>query len=148
MIYDRIDRLEGYAKGNRRLLAVMDFLQSNDLEVIGDGRYELSDGVFCTVGTYSVRDSGEFEIHKKYADLQLSIMGGERIEAAFIEHVSDDKGYSVENDCGFFAKSDMVSVINLRPGYFALLYPQDAHKPTMKLEEPFSRKAVFKIPLE
>jgi len=37
--------------------------------------------------------------------------------------------------------------MKLLPGRFAILYPQDAHKPLIRIEADSVRKIIFKIPV-
>ena len=148
MIFDRIANLETYAKNDEKLTAIVEFLKAHPAETLADGRHELSLGIYANVSTGPVRDSGDFEAHRKYADLQLMVEGSEIMEWAHLNDMTNATDYSESNDCQFFAcQPAATSALKVYPGYFAIFYPQDGHKPLIHLDHDASRKVIFKIPV-
>lgn len=148
MIFDRIANLKTYAKGDEKLTAVIDFLKSHPAETLADGRHELSLGVYANVGSGSVRDAGDFEAHRKYADLQLIVEGSEIMEWAHLSDMTNGTQYNESGDFQLFSCQPVPTVpLRVYPGYFVIFYPQDGHKPSIRLDHDISRKVIFKIPV-
>lgn len=148
MIFDRITNLETYAKGDEKLTAIVEFLKANPVEILDDGRHELSLGVYANVGAGPVRDGGDFEVHRRYADLQLMAEGSEIMEWAHLSDMTGGTEYNGEGDFQLFSCQPAGTVsLKVYPGYFAIFYPQDGHKPSLRLDHDFSRKIIFKIPV-
>jgi biofilm protein TabA len=70
-----------------------------------------------------------FESHKRYIDLQYCITGGERIAWELIHSLSPDDGYNQDKDFQFYKPHKTSNILTLTPGYFAVFYPEDAHRP-------------------
>lgn len=69
------------------------------------------------------------EAHKNYLDIQLLLEGSERIGWKAMEDAEVvETPYDEEKDIVFYAdKSD--SYIQLKPGQFAVIFPEDLHAP-------------------
>ena len=147
MIFDTVDKLREYAGYNQAFSLIADFLDKNDAEKLELTRYELGDGVFCSVSEYQPGDGGKFEAHRRYADLQYVVTGSEKIEVLPICDASESGGYT--DDIEFFAKAKrQPSAVVLNAGTFAWVAPQDTHRPCIKADSESVRKIVFKIPLD
>ena len=146
MILDRIDNLKFYGVFDKKLAAIVEFLKTHP--TLSDGHYELDMGIYVNVGSGTVRDSGDFEVHRRYADLQWVIEGSEVIEWASLSVMRSSTEYNEAGDYQLFSDAAGETVaLKLTPGYFAIFYPQDGHKPSLRLNHDVSRKAIFKIPL-
>ena len=87
-------------------------------------------------------DEAVFEAHRKYADLQISISGGETIGWLPIEKLPEtDKTNENPLFRDFHSQADVL--VPLEPGRFVLLFPQDAHAPC--IGSGISHKLVVKI---
>lgn len=147
MIFDTVDKLREYAGYNQAFSVIADFLDKNDAAKLELTRYELGDGIFCSVSEYQPGEGGKFEAHRRYADLQYVVMGSEKIEVLPICDASESGGYT--DDIEFFAKAERLpSAVVLNAGTFAWFAPQDTHRPCIKAESENVRKIVFKIPLD
>lgn len=148
MIFDHISRLGNYTS-IPGLANVADFLRGHPAETLTPGRYELPDGMWCTVSEPEMRADGPYEIHHRYADVQVLLVGSEQIDYAPVEALDKCLDFSEERDIGFIHQETEEHLgLRLYPGWFTVLYPDDAHKPLIKLEHDHIRKAVFKIPME
>lgn len=146
MIFDHIDHLKVYAANDKKLSAIVDYLKQNP--ELKDGHYELTDGIYVNVGPGTVRDSGDFEAHRNYIDLQLLLDGSERIDWAPLSAMTAKTDYDAAADCQMFSCCpSKTAILKLYPGFFAVFYPQDGHKPLLHLDHKESRKAIFKIPV-
>ena len=84
-----------------------------------------------------------FESHKKYLDIQIVTEGMERVEIAHPETLSltEEKG----DFFGYTGQAEQT--VLLRPGSFLVVFPGDAHRLRLPVEQPgeaFTR-VVFKI---
>ncbi len=152
MIYDRMDKLDSYRGISEHLDAAIDYLAEADLGSLPDGKHPIQgSSLSVTLQSYKTKEAGlgKFEAHKKYMDIQLVLKGSETCYWSATEFLSPLVPYSEERDIVFFADGDAPSIaLPLEPGYFAILLPQDAHKPCCHLEgERDVRKVVVKVPL-
>jgi YhcH/YjgK/YiaL family protein len=116
-----------------------------------DGRHEIEgQRLFALVQSYTTRPATEvvFEAHRSYMDLQLVFEGREAIGWAPTAALETTEPYSAEKDVELLDGS-VALVMPLESGWFAVLLPQDAHKPCCHLDGPSKvRKVVFKIAIE
>ena len=93
----------------------------------------------------------ELESHRKYIDIHTTITGSERIDWYPTSVLSAKSSYSESEDAIYYERKEPPSArINMYPGIFAALWPEDAHMPRiMTGEKPeLIKKAVFKIKID
>ena len=153
MIYDKLENASVYPLGPAFEKAIR-FVQGLTAD-IPNGKYEIDgDAVYARVMEYSTQDGApeKYEVHRQYADLQAVITGHETIFARLAGGLPVHTPYNVEKDCEFLAPDDKAYAVNLAmfPGYFTLLFPQDAHmgKGTTCLGPAGLKKVVVKIALD
>ena len=71
------------------------------------------------------------EVHRDYVDIHILLEGKERIGWKAIEDVNQLKqAYQKEGDCALY--SDVpTTFVDLLPGQFAIVYPEDPHAPVI-----------------
>jgi YhcH/YjgK/YiaL family protein len=148
MIYDVFTNMKLYFGEKSRLHKALDFAVRFDRSQ-SDGRYEVDgDKIYALVMTYSTKSAEElkFEAHKKYIDIQLLLEGREFLDVTQDRNLNVEMEYSDEKDAALFtAPADMTSVL-LGPGNFAVLYPDDIHRPGRKVKDSKQvRKMVIKV---
>lgn len=124
------------------------FIDEHDLVALEPGRYDLGDGDFVNIicTTTRPREESQYESHVNYIDLQMPIEGYEICEVAPIEQAKVTQPYDADSDCAFHSNSHEDMQYLLEPGNFIVLMPEDAHMPTLTIDEPEPiKKAVFKI---
>jgi len=124
------------------------FLDEHDLASIKPGRYELGEGDFLNVIETSTRprEESQYESHVNYIDIQMPIKGYELCEVSLLEDAKVSVPYSEADDIAFHSNSHEDMQYLLEPGSFIVLMPEDAHMPTLAIDEPAPiKKAVFKI---
>ncbi len=119
-----------------------DFLNS-----LGEERVDIVPGeVWCTKFTYETihDDESFFEAHEKFLDIHMMLSGSERVEIA---SPADLEQFRNEPQNDFYAyHGEGRHKLVLSPGDFLVVWPDDAHKIKMYLDEPKTvTKAVFKI---
>jgi YhcH/YjgK/YiaL family protein len=147
MIIDVLTNAEMYAGLNSRIALGLNFLKSSNFATMEPGKYEI-DGknVFALVQTYQTKpkDSGVWEAHRRYTDIQYVAEGIERIGYANLKTLTVSQPYDKENDFELFkGHGDFLTV---SAGTFAIFAPQDAHMPCVAIQEPSSvKKVVVKV---
>ena len=150
MIYDILGNVKHYFDKNSRLFKALTFVDNFDASQ-EDGRYEIDgDNIYALVMTYQTGPAGEgpFEAHKKYIDVQALIQGSEGADIALEHNLEITKPYSQSSDDMLFAAPHRYSSLVMKPGGFAVFYPQDIHRPGRQLDgEETVRKIVVKVSL-
>ena len=148
MIYDKFENAGIYFEENSLLYKAISYAKSFDRST-PDGRYEIEgDDMFSLVMTYDTcpADENRFEAHKKYIDVQVILSGEETIGFTLENNLASIKAYSEQNDVEFFKSPENSSVLVMEPGYFAVFYPHDVHRPNCNLRaEKNNRKVVVKV---
>ena len=87
--------------------------------------------IYVNVMTYATLPPEEcrFESHRKYIDLQYTIMGSEIIEWARSDELTPDGGYDESMDLQFYRPALTHTRVPMRPGYFGIFFRSDAHRP-------------------
>jgi YhcH/YjgK/YiaL family protein len=147
MIIDVLANAEMYAKLNSRIELGLNFLKTNNFLTMEPGKYEI-DGknVFALVQTYQTKpkDSGVWEAHRRYIDIQYVAEGIERIGYTNLNTLTVSQPYDTENDFELFKGHGDFLTVNA--GTFAIFAPQDAHMPGIAIQEPAQlKKVVVKV---
>lgn len=134
-------------KGFLGLEKALEWLRATDLLKLVPGRHAIEgDLIFASVAEYLTKpvSEGFWEAHRRYIDVQVVPAGRERFgfshlhEMRFVSHDEARDLSVLEGEGDFFI---------LRPGIFAVLFPEDAHMPGLQADstpEPV-RKIVVKI---
>ena len=141
MIVDSFDYIACYKGLHPNLDKAIDWLNSHTLDALENGKTIIDgENVFVNVMDADLRDANgaAFEYHRRYADLQIDITGGEGW--GYTNEPGEEVGkYAV--DCGF---QDSASVVS-----GALFFPTELHKPGLVQDGCANvRKAVVKIKME
>lgn len=150
MISDTLSSAALYSAVHPRFAPGFDFLRQLPAG-IADGRYELDgDNLFALVQSYTTTPAAErkLEHHRVYADIQYVFGGEEIIEHAPLPGLPVETAYIEAKDYGLVRDPAERSSVILRPGTWAIFFPQDAHKPGCSLRGPSAvRKVVVKVRL-
>ena len=119
------------AKLGQHFAKAVTFLQRRDLKSLPNGRYELDgENAYAMVQEVMLKPwgTGRPEVHHEYFDIQLPLSGEETIGVGrFDPAIPGD--FDGEKDVGFYDDAQ-VEPLALRPGEFAILYPEScAHAP-------------------
>lgn len=147
MITDHIRNAALYTQQYAGLGAGFAFIQAFQAQTQPDGRYELSQDGYAVVQTYktAAADDKLWESHEKYLDLQYVVQGKELISCADVKTMHVHSAYDAETDSTLYDGQGRTNV-GLSDGYFAVFFPDDAHKPGCDWEKTHAvRKIVVKI---
>jgi YhcH/YjgK/YiaL family protein len=146
MIIDRIQNAGLYA-ADQKLARALQYLAKTDFTKMAPGKVEI-DGtaLFALIQTPTTRakESAQFEVHRKYIDVQYIVEGVEIMGYAHLSALSTITPYNTENDAEFLIGEG--NFITVRAGFFVVFYPEDAHMPCLACGQPKpTRKVVIKI---
>lgn len=132
MIVDRLENLEKYASLNPLFAQAIEFLKTNDLNVMEVGKTELK-GKDLVVNVAQTspksKEQAKLETHNEFIDIQIPLSGPEIM--GYTEGkdcLPTDAPYNAEKDITFF-EGLADSYITVKPGMFAIFFPQDGHAP-------------------
>jgi len=149
MIIDRLDNWNIYFKKESALYEGIEFILKQFTENMQDGRYEINGSdVYAMVQSYHTENSKnkKMESHRRYIDIQYIVSGRELIEWVPVSGLYPAGQYSEEKDVVFYDDCEEASSLILAPGFFAVFYPHDAHRPGCVVDKPESvRKIVIKV---
>jgi YhcH/YjgK/YiaL family protein len=147
MILDKIENIGYYSELSSNLKKGFNFLCSTDLTSLAIGRYNIDhDQVFALVSEYVSKDEVDckLEAHQRYADIQYIVSGREAIGFVSLSNQTIISPYNPEKDIVFF-EGESVPLI-LEKGMFAVFFPQDIHRPCMRISGPeMVKKVVVKV---
>lgn len=146
MVLDSIKNFGLYATITERLAAGFNFITTTDLIAIKEGIYEI-DGksIFAIVQEYDTKEEKDcfLEGHTKYIDIQYMVQGTELMGIAT---KGDQKiqSFDVEKDYTFYEGE--TSYIKVGAGMFTLFFPDDLHRPCIRVgSETKVKKVVIKV---
>lgn len=147
MIIDILENAGHYTDMHEHFNKAFDFLQETDIENTESGKYVLDgDRVFAMVQEYDSRDIKDckLEAHRKYIDIQYIVSGEEFIGVDLLKDQPSKDGYDENKDIIFFQAES--SAVKMKPGMFAIFYPDDLHMPGIKVNRPARvKKVVVKV---
>lgn len=118
---------------NPHFKKVFDYIKSHDLTNIPVGKIEIDgENAWINVSEVEGKEPGEakLESHNLYIDIQLPLIGKETFgwKAREALKVEKEGGYNVMKDITFYADEPSL-YFTLKPGDFAVLFPEDGHAP-------------------
>lgn len=150
MIYGSLKYADAAMHKDARLEPGFRFLLAIS-SALADGKHEIAGGAHAIISTYQTAspDEKKFEAHRKYIDLQCVIAGDEIAHVSDISTLVTAEEYDGTRDIAFFHDPASYETIVLRYGFFAVFYPEDAHRPGMTsgTAPTTVRKVVVKIPV-
>ncbi len=147
MIKDNIRNAALYENVNPLFPVAFAFLEEAMKSAPEVGRYELDGGAFALVQSYDTKseENCKIEAHKKMIDIQCVLKGKELFGVADVrsEEMTEDR--FAEKDVAFYKGS--VDLLTLTDGDFAIVFPEDAHRPQQG-DGSHVEKVVIKVPFE
>lgn len=131
MIVDRIENWKRYFN-NAAWQRAFDFLGS--LSADSDEKKTELDGdeVFGRVMSYATCGPNEavLEAHRDYIDVQMTLSGSEGIDWFPTQSLESSGPYNAQKDVEYFKRPGPAPArVNVFPGTFVVLFPEDAHMP-------------------
>ena len=147
MIYDKISNITLYKGISKNLDTAIQFISTHDLNQLPLGKTVIDgDKVYINVMETSAAplEEREYEVHKNYMDIQMDLVGVERIDTGDFHNVTF-KEYNPDLDVAAADAPDVASCI-IGPGNFIICMAREPHKPNIAVtEDTFLKKAVCKV---
>ena len=146
MIIDSLDNLEKYVAINPLFPKVVEFLRSNDLNKLEDGKYEIEGkDLFVNIQMAKGRtpEAAVIETHNKMIDIQIPLSDAETFGYTQRDLLPAAE-YNEEKDITKIPDLAADSYVTCMPGMMAIFFPQDGHAPCIA-GVPEIKKAIFKV---
>lgn len=113
---------------------LFDYVKTHDLLHAELGRIEI-DGDRLFINNVNPEcvpaEKQVLELHRDYIDVHILLEGAERIGWKAIEDLTTEtKPYEQEGDCALYSDTP-TTFVDLLPGQFAIVYPEDPHAPVI-----------------
>ncbi len=147
MIFDKLDNAELYYPLSKKIKKAFEFIKITEWKNLEPGKYEYDEDIFANLQEYETKNptDAEFEVHRKYYDIQYVISGKEAMGIGQLDDLNITKPYDKDKDVVF--GECPYSTIIVPEGYFTLFAPKDAHKPSLNVsnETKEVKKVIVKI---
>lgn len=134
MVLDTLENLEKYASLNPLFPEVIKFIKATDLNQLELGKIVLVENdLFVNVAQAEpkTKEAAKLETHNEYIDIQIPLSNVEVMGyTAAKDCVPADAPYNSEKDITFF-EGLATDYITVKPGMFAIFFPQDGHAPAV-----------------
>lgn len=147
MVIDKLDKLCFYASLNPLFQDIVDFLKTNDLNSLEEGKHFIKDkDLFVNIQMAKGRPAEEatLETHRRMIDIQIPLSGEETFGYTPLEDLPTEFEYNDEKDITKYGHTKAATYVTCKPGEMAIFFPQDGHAPCIS-SEPAIKKAIFKI---
>jgi biofilm protein TabA len=151
MIYGQIKNLEQEkAAFSPALQKALLYLKQTDLSILPVGRHDIDgDSMFALVSEYVTepKEDRKPEAHQKYVDIQCLVSGEETIGCSLLASQYEVLQDELElKDLIFYKEVEQEVDMLLKPGVYAVLFPNDVHRPCCMGSSPARvKKIVIKI---
>lgn len=138
-------RIEGLHPSFKTLF---DYVKSHDLLHAELGRIEI-DGNNLFINNVNPecvdKEKQVLELHRDYIDVHILLEGSEALGWKAVEDLTSEvKAYEEDGDCALYS-DDPTIWVDLQPGQFAIVYPEDPHAPVVGKGK--IRKLIAKVKL-
>ncbi|WRS26235.1 YhcH/YjgK/YiaL family protein [Oscillospiraceae bacterium MB08-C2-2] len=150
MLYTSIALAEKYNYLEEKFKICYEFLRRSDLADLPEGAIKLTEDITVQVQEYDTipPNTGKFETHERFFDIQYMVSGQELFGIADRSELEIQTPYDSEKDMAFYKEPAYCGYILLKEGQFALVAPEDAHKPRCMAGQPEKvKKLVIKVPV-
>ena len=149
MILDSLNNTAKVERLHPLFKKAFDYIKETDFSKVEDGKYELDGSrLFLSVVSLTGKDKNDaaIETHKKYIDIQLPLLGVEKIGwKPGCELQEESIPYDEAKDIAFYVDRP-TAYTKIYPGQFAVYFPEDGHAPG--IGEGNIRKVIVKVQVE
>ncbi len=145
MIIDTLENLSKYASMNPLFAKAIEYLTTTDLNAQEVGKVVLQGTdlvVNFQMAKGKTKEQAQLETHKKFIDIQIPLSATEVMGYTPANALPEGE-YNEEKDITKFM-GPAESYIAVKPGMFAIFFPQDGHAPCISPEETI-KKIVVKV---
>lgn len=150
MVFDRIENLKKYVSPEQ-FQKIARFLEqlSPDME---EKRYEIDgEKIYAKVMSYatSLRADCQIEAHNQYIDIQSSLEGTEGIDIFERDRLCISQEYDEAMEAAFYEETILpYASVNNVPGYFTMIFPEEAHRPQVSVNQKCEKVKKFVIKMK
>ena len=130
MVVDKLENMEKYVSLNPLFADALAFLKATDLNAHELGKMTLKEGEL-TVNFSQTRpktkEEAKLETHNNFIDIQIPLSGVELMGYMPRTDLPEEE-YNAEKDITFY-KGLSPDYLTVKPGMFAIFFPEDAHAP-------------------
>lgn len=145
MIVDTLDHLNLYTSLNPLFGEVVKFIQEHDLNTLENGKHLIrGKELFVNITDAEGKDEADatFETHRRMLDIQIPLDNNESYGYMPTAQLPE-AAYNEEKDVTKYHGVASPTIVNCKPGEFAIFFPQDGHKPCIGKGK--IHKAIFKV---
>ena len=136
MIYDKTINIAKYKNISENLKTAIEHIESLDLSITEEQEFQVKgDAIYGFIRNFKLKNPDEvlFETHDRYIDIQVCLEDGEIMGHIDKSKLTPQIPYDTAKDIEF-GDIDKYNEIILDKGSFIILFPNDAHKPCLKLD--------------
>lgn len=144
MIIDKLENIGMYASVNPLFAQAIEFLKSTDLNAHEFGKVVLKEGelfVNFAAARPKTKDDAKIETHNNFIDIQIPLTGTELMGYMPRTDLAEAE-YNAEKDVTFYP-GHATDYLTVKPGMFAIFFPEDAHAPGVTEVE--LKKVIVKV---
>lgn len=148
MIFDTLKNADLYSAVHPAFKPCFDYLSSDTLLTLTPGQYDIgTTGAHSLINRYPTKPvaEGTIERHRRFIDIQILLSGEEKI-GVVPAGLCNAREYIAGRD--FQQLLGPLDFITLKPGLFAIFFPEDGHMPGISPDGKCSPvvKIVIKVP--
>ena len=128
-----------------KIAEAIQVIEAIEFDKVELGKHVVNDDFYFVVQEYETKDPAiaRHEGHKQYVDVQYVVEGKEAIDIAPAMFLEIDEPYVEEFDVVFYKEPKQATRFVLTPGSYAVLYPEDSHKPGLSVgDTPIKMKKI------
>lgn len=144
MIIDKLENIGMYASVNPLFAQAIEFLKLTDLNAHELGKVVLKEGelfVNFAAARPKTKDDAKIETHNNFIDIQIPLTGTELMGYMPKTDLAEAE-YNAEKDVTFYP-GHATDYLTVKPGMFAIFFPEDAHAPGVTEVE--LKKVIVKV---
>ncbi len=145
MIVDTMENMEKYVSLNPLFAEVVKFISQHDLATLELGKHPIvGDDLFVNIAIAEGKTEQEavFETHRKMIDIQIPLDAAETYGYMPLADLPEVE-YNEVKDITKYPSIKAETLVNCKPGEFAIFFPQDGHQPCIGTGK--IHKAIFKV---
>ena len=131
-----------------KIKEALDAIEKINFDEAELGKHVINEDVFLLLQKYYSKapEEARFETHNNYIDIQYVVEGKECLEIAPKTIMEVTESYDPERDLEFYKDVENATKIVLTDGGYVIIYPTDAHKPGVRVDESTEvKKIVAKV---
>lgn len=149
MILDSLNNTQRIESLHPLFKKAFDYIKATDFSQMENGKYEIDGSrLFANLTSIYGKDKNDamIETHKKYIDIQLPLLGVEKIGwKPGNELQQESTPYNEEKDIAFYIDRP-TAFTKIYPGQFAIYFPEDGHAPG--IGQGSIRKVIIKVQVD